>query len=104
MYETLTSIPDGIVDVTITNDAAPAWLAAMNDIRMVLSMRLEITDDADAERVYERAGIFTGLNSRDDSGLPPIETQEDMMAVLYAMVTWWQESLISAVRRKSLRG
>lgn len=104
MYETLTSIPDGIVDVTITNDAAPAWLAAMNDIRMVLSMRLEITDDADAERVYERAGIFTGLNSRDGSGLPPIETQEDMMAVLYAMVTWWQESLISAVRRKSLRG
>ncbi|WP_216395725.1 DUF2017 family protein, partial [Arcanobacterium phocae] len=41
MYETLSAIPEGIMDVTITNDAAPAWLAAMNDIRLVLSMRLE---------------------------------------------------------------
>ncbi|WP_216386574.1 DUF2017 family protein [Arcanobacterium phocae] len=104
MYETLSTIPEGIMDVTITNDAAPAWLAAMNDIRLVLSMRLEIADDDDAARIYERAGIFTGMSSRDTSGLPPIETQEDMMAVLYAMVTWWQESLISAVRHKSLRG
>ncbi|USR78868.1 DUF2017 family protein [Arcanobacterium pinnipediorum] len=103
MYETLSSIPDGIVEVTITNEAAPAWLAAMNDIRMVLSMRLKISDDDDAARIYERAGIFTGTSSRDGSNLPPIETEEDMLAVLYAMVTWWQESLISAVRHKALR-
>lgn len=96
MYETLAAIPDGIMDVTITNEAAPVWLAGMNDIRMVLSMRLEISDDEDAARIYERAGIFTGSSSRDGSNLPPIETEEDMLAVLYAMVTWWQESLISA--------
>ncbi|QRV01594.1 DUF2017 family protein [Arcanobacterium phocisimile] len=103
MYETLAAIPDGIMDVTITNEAAPVWLAGMNDIRMVLSMRLEISDDEDAARIYERAGIFTGSSSRDGSNLPPIETEEDMLAVLYAMVTWWQESLISAVRHKALR-
>ncbi|MFY9263534.1 MAG: DUF2017 family protein [Actinomycetaceae bacterium] len=102
-YHGLTSIPDAVDTVIVTNDDAEAWLSALNHIRLVLSARLEITDDDDTTRVYERAGLFTGSSERETSNLPVIETPEDMMAVLFAMTSWWQESLVSAVRIKTSR-
>lgn len=103
LYEGLAAVPDESDRIEITNDQAGAWMSAMNDIRLVLSARLEINDDDAANAVYERAGLFTSSYSRHDGDLPEIETPHDMMAVLYAMITWWQESLVGAVRNKSLR-
>lgn len=102
-YNGLVSIPEGVEDVVVLNEDAPAWMSAMNDIRMVLAARLEISDDDRANEVFERAGLFTGTTMRKDSDLPEIETPEDMMAVLYAMTSWWQESLVGAVRNKTAR-
>lgn len=103
-YNGLVSVPEGVEDIIVSNDNAPAWLAALNDIRLVLATRLEISDDETATAVFERAGLFTGSAVRAESDLPEIETPEDMMAVLYAMTSWWQESLIGAVRNKTARG
>lgn len=90
--------------VELPNDDAIAWVAAMNDIRLVLATRLNIDNNDDSERVYLRAGNFTGYDTRKQDEIVEIETTEDMMAVLYTMTTWWQESLLIAMRKKELRG
>ena len=90
-------------DIFVANDAAPHWLAAMNDIRLVLATRLEIDDEQTNESVYERSQLFTSHSMLHDEQIPEIESPEDMMTVLYAMLSWWQESLVGAVRNKALR-
>lgn len=103
-YQDLEAVPDGEDAIILTNDQTSPWMAALNDIRLVLSARLDINDDETASAVYERAGLFTGTRSRDTENLPEIETPDDMLAVLYTMTTWWQDSLVTAVRSKALRG
>ncbi|XCB29880.1 ATP-dependent Clp protease adaptor ClpS [Arcanobacterium hippocoleae] len=90
-------------DVFVPNEDAPFWLAAINDIRLVLATRLEIDDDAINESVYERSQLFTSHSMVHDENIPEIESPDDMMTVLYTMLSWWQESLVSAVRNKALR-
>ncbi|WFN90912.1 DUF2017 family protein [Arcanobacterium wilhelmae] len=94
----------GIGDrVWVSNEDAPSWLASLNDIRLVLATRLEIDSDEAATEIFERAGMFTTQYSRLTDNVPEVETPEDMMAVLYAMATWWQESLVASVRSKEAR-
>lgn len=90
-------------DVLISNEDAPRWLAALNDIRLVLATRLKIDDEEMNNSVYERSTRFTSqsLERSDDSD--EIESPEDMMAVLYAMLSWLQETLLIAVSNKALR-
>ncbi|QOR46997.1 DUF2017 family protein [Trueperella pecoris] len=104
LYQGLDGVAPGSSDIYVPNDEAGVWLSALNDIRLVLAARLDINDDESADAVYERAGLFTGSRSREADDLPEIETADDMLAVLYAMTTWWQDSLITAVRNKALRG
>ena len=89
--------------VEISNDDAATWLAAMNDIRLVLATRLNIDSDEDSEKVYLRAGNFTETDHRTRDDAREIETVDDLVAVLYMMLTWWQESLLIAMRKKELR-
>ena len=67
------------------------WLGATNDIRLVLAQRLGIESAQDAERVHTAAF----------QGLPEEETSREQWyrgtALVYDMVTWWQESLVSAL-------
>ena len=99
---TLYASLDGDSDtVWITNEDAPAWLAAINDIRIVLAARLNIVDDASSEQAYDRAAEMTGNGSERD--LHPVETSDDLLTVLYSMLTWWQESLLLAVGNKARR-
>ncbi|MDP9805716.1 putative membrane protein YccC [Trueperella bonasi] len=102
-YQDLEDVPDDQDEITLRGDQASAWLAALNDIRLVLAARLEIDDDESASDVYRRAGMFTTSGSRDTDNLPEIQTSDDVLVVLYSMTTWWQDSLVSAVRRKGLR-
>lgn len=102
-YQDLEDVPDEQDEITLSSEQASAWLAALNDIRLVLAARLEIDDDESANDVYRQAGMFTASGSRDADNLPENQTSDDVLAVLYSMTTWWQDSLISAVRRKGLR-
>ncbi|MCF2707144.1 DUF2017 family protein [Arcanobacterium haemolyticum] len=87
--------------VWVTNEAAPGWLAACNDIRIVLAARLDIVDDATSQRVYDQA--TTMMSGSDEDDTVQIEETEDLLAVLYTMLSWWQESLLRAISNKALR-
>ena len=67
------------------------WLGAINDIRLVLAQRLGIESAQDAERVH--AAAFHEA--------PEEETSREQWyrgtALVYDMITWWQESLVSAL-------
>ena len=58
---------------------------ALNQVRLVLSSRLKITDEQDAERVH---AIGSG---------GPGHRRESYMALLYNFVSWLQETLMQAL-------
>ena len=81
--------PEGTVLVAPGQEAD--WLGATNDIRLVLAQRLGIESAQDAERVH--AAAFQEV--------PEEETSREQWyrgtALVYDMITWWQESLVSAL-------
>ncbi|WP_124039299.1 DUF2017 family protein [Neoactinobaculum massilliense] len=84
--------------VWVPNEEARAAATALNDIRLVLATRLGITDEADELAAQERASVYLGPD-----GLT-ITSTDELMVVAYTMVTWWQDSLLRAIRNKELRG
>ncbi len=100
----LTLHPDSDNDlVTVKNEEVAGYLASLTDIRLVLAARLGVYDSEIGESVYERATLFISHSPLDADNLPELDSPEDIMTVLYAMLSWWQESLLTAVRRKTLR-
>ena len=81
--------PEGTVLVAPGQESD--WLGASNDIRLVLAQRLGIESAQDAERVH--AAAFQEA--------PEEETSREQWyrgtALVYDMITWWQESLVSAL-------
>ena len=81
--------PEGTVLVAPGQESD--WLGASNDIRLVLAQRLGIESAQDAE--YVHATAFQEA--------PEEETSREQWyrgtALVYDMVTWWQESLVSAL-------
>ncbi|HZK04535.1 MAG TPA: DUF2017 family protein [Actinomycetaceae bacterium] len=80
--------------VMILENEVDRWLAALTDVRVVLASRLGIDDESDAERVQELAHVAVTDSTpaaTDDAEL------ELALASLYAGLTWWQESLLSAM-------
>ena len=81
--------PEGTVLVAPGQESD--WLGATNDIRLVLAQRLGIESAQDAERVHTAAF----------QELPEEETSREQWyrgtALVYDMITWWQESLVSAL-------
>lgn len=71
---------DGVV--LVADDDAPCWLRAINDLRLALGVRLEITAESAAE-------------------LDPDELDDDdpraAQAAIYDFLTWWQDSLVRAL-------
>ena len=81
-------------------DEAWEWLCALNDMRLVLAQRLDVNSPQDVERVTRRAEIFFSPQpdfNEDDLDFGP-NRMEDVIAALYVVVTWWQDSLLQAVR------
>lgn len=66
------------VEVDLTDDEAAAWLGALNDLRLVLGTRLEVTDDLDVSAMVD-----------DDARGPEY--------ALYAWLTWIQGELIEVL-------
>ena len=67
------------------------WLGATNDIRLVLAQRLGIESAQDARHVHNVA-----FQEAPDSETPHEQWYRGT-ALVYDMVTWWQESLVSAL-------
>ncbi|MBS5748250.1 MULTISPECIES: DUF2017 family protein [Actinotignum] len=83
--------------VWVSNEDAGSWLAGANDIRIVLGTRRDITTAAESEAVTSRALDIM------ESERPQIDTTDDMIGVLYVIIAWWQDSLITAIQNKDLR-
>ncbi|MGK2348699.1 DUF2017 family protein [Actinomyces sp. W5033] len=67
------------------------WLAALNDLRLVLAHVLGVEDADDAEGVHE-------LARQQPSGQEDEETQvRRALATAYGVLTWWQESLLTVL-------
>lgn len=80
----------------VPRDDAPRWAAALSDVRLVLATRLGIETDEDAENVYGlAAGEGHGGTTDDEDG--PADELRQAMATLYAVLTWLQESLVTAL-------
>jgi hypothetical protein len=62
----------------LTGEQAQAWLTALNDLRLVLGTRLEVTDESLLEDLTE-----------DDPRAPEL--------ALYAYLSWLQEQLVEAL-------
>jgi len=76
----LDSLPRGGGPVRLDDDAAQAWIAALNDVRLALGVRLEITED--------------------DTPPPGVDDTESPQAAMYATYRWLsavQDSLVSAM-------
>ncbi|MDC4233852.1 DUF2017 domain-containing protein [Actinomyces sp. B33] len=74
----------------VSEEDAWEWLAALNDLRLGLAGELGLSDDADAERIADLAAR------------PPTGCRSQAAAVAYMVVTWWQDSLLSAMNSPAL--
>lgn len=90
-------------DVFVPEADIPAWLSALNDLRLVLGTRLDIDDAERADDVAVKAGkIADGEYS--DAALTEDEEVENQLMLVYSMMSWWQDSLLDAVRFGRPRG
>lgn len=64
---------------------AEAFGRALNQVRLVLSARLEIADEQDAERIHQIGSVDQATDV------------ESYMALLYNFVSWLQETLMQAL-------
>jgi hypothetical protein len=77
------SDPDGTVRVS--QNAAPSWLRAINDLRLALGVQLDIS----AESAYELASL-------------PDDDPRAEGAAIYDFLTWWQDGLVRALMDEDL--
>lgn len=76
--EALAAVRDTLGRKTLSLEEADAWLRALNDLRLVLGTRLDVTEDIDFEK------------------LDPREPRGRDLAV-YAYLSWLQEELVEAL-------
>jgi hypothetical protein len=72
-------------ELVLNLEDATRWSMALNDVRLVLSERLDIRDEADAEHIH---------SMQDWS---QAEDVESYLALVYNFTTWLQESLVQAM-------
>lgn len=77
--------------LTVEPDQAMDWAAALTDVRLVLSERLNIRTDEDADEIY---ALAAAPRTGEAGG------EEDLrlaLASVYAAFTWLQESLVQVM-------
>ncbi len=83
--------PDPVV---LDRSEAGALLKGLTDVRLVVAERLGLRTDEDAERLHDalrEAALRT-------AGGEPVDEPWIGLAAIYDALTWWQESLVSALR------
>ena len=84
--EALGRVGDGAVELTIPEEDVWDWLGAFNDVRLGLAGELGLDSDEDAERIADLASAAP-TGGRDQSA-----------AAIYMLLTWWQDSLLLAMK------
>ena len=80
---------DGQGEVRLDQEAAEAWLRAINDARLALGIRLELSDDTDLEDELDDA-------LREDPGSARV-----FQLSVYSYLGYLQESLLEAIIGRS---
>lgn len=75
----LATVPEGGGEVLLDRDQADAWLGCLNDLRLVLGTRLEVTEQTDVDDL-----------DPDDPRVQPLQ--------VYGWLAYLQESLLSCMR------
>jgi hypothetical protein len=84
----LAALPeDGGGEVRLDPETADCWLRALNDARLALGIRLEITDDTLLDMEFDEA-------VRDDPAAPRV-----FQLSVYSYLGYLQDSLLSALTR-----
>jgi hypothetical protein len=82
----LAALPSsGGTDVQLDEEAAEAWLRALNDVRLALGTRLDVRDDMDLEEELDDAVLHDPTSARVGQ------------LSLYAYLGYLQESLLEAL-------
>lgn len=93
--------PFGEARIYVPRAHGAQWLAAMNSIRLTLAARLDISSEESAEVIYRHTAE---LQEEFEKSHEPSELSDtEMMAMMYTMLSWWQESLVAAVSLKLRR-
>lgn len=78
---------DGGSCLVLEEEEAWEWLMALNDLRLALAGELSIDSDEDSQRVEDLA-----------LGRRQVQGRSLNAARIYLMVSWWQDSLLRAMR------
>ncbi len=78
------ALADARTEVVVVPSEAPGVAAALTDLRLVISERLGVRSDEDAEEVYRLAARAGGAAS----------SSRHLLAAVYAVLTQLQESLV----------
>ena len=70
-------------DITLTHDEVLAWMKGLNDLRLVLAVRLGIDTEEAQEEKYARRG--------------ELSESEDLTLTLYDFLTWIQDRLTTTL-------
>lgn len=79
---------------TIEHEDVWQWLSGLNDLRLVLAGRLGVSAPGDTEHWYERAAALLA----HDSAKPRKISAEELVGLVFVLVSWWQDSLLQAVQ------
>lgn len=90
--ELSSAIGTDTVVIMVTHQEVWDWLAALNDVRLALAGELGI-DSREAENKAAELAHACDLEQ-------PL-SEATMSAGMYMMVTWWQDSLLTAVREEA---
>ncbi|MCL3776758.1 MULTISPECIES: DUF2017 family protein [unclassified Actinomyces] len=78
-------------EVLVRRGLEGEWLAAVNDVRLVLAHWLDIEDADSAQDVHDLTWYTAPADEADEDRL------RRALAMSYNMLTWWQESLLAVL-------
>lgn len=82
----------GEIDRVVVEDGQEwEWLRGLNDLRLVLAQRLNVGSDRWAELAQRVEYLLTSDTAEE------VESADEVIAIIYHLVSWWQDSLLRAV-------
>ena len=82
--KSLATVRGTLGEKTLTAEQADEWLRALNDLRLVLGTRLDVTEDLDYESI-------------------DLDTERGRDLAVYGYLSWLQEQLVDALQPASGR-
>ncbi|MDO5729260.1 MAG: DUF2017 family protein [Actinomycetaceae bacterium] len=80
-----------IDQIAIDNGQEWEWLRGLNDLRLVLAQRLNVGSE-EWDELAQRAEHLLTVACADETA-----SVEEAIAIIYHIVSWWQDSLLRAV-------